>query len=114
MDGEKFTIVQLRAVLKRLSLSMKGNKAEIMKRLQMHDPSGSWRELVGTSEEEEEQTDDSQSPGGEGNSDRPETEQRSTLPTRDARRQEMAAEESAVIDCDLELRRRERELTWEI
>jgi len=45
-DEEKFTVVQLKATLKSLSLPQTGDKATLTKRLYAHDPSGAWKDIA--------------------------------------------------------------------
>ena len=43
MESEKFTVLQLKEVLRQLGLSLKGNKQELLKRLFEYDPAGTWQ-----------------------------------------------------------------------
>ena len=47
MDSDKATISELKAILKYLDLSTKGNKSELLKRLYEHDSSDSWKRWIG-------------------------------------------------------------------
>lgn len=47
MDSERFTVVQLREILKSANLSQKSNKQELLQRLSEYDPSGT-RKLMAT------------------------------------------------------------------
>lgn len=46
MEGDKVTLAQLKEALKRLGLSPRGNKPELLKRLYEHDPAGTWKQWV--------------------------------------------------------------------
>lgn len=109
MEGDKITLTQLKEVLKRLGLSPKGNKPELLKRLYEHDPAGTWKQWVGkiSADGMEEGTTMQQNTKERDGTETEEMQRRGAL--RSPSRQEVEAKES-LRDREIEIFRRERDL----
>lgn len=121
MKDGKFTVPQLKEVLKRLGLSPKGNKPDLLKRLFEHDPAGTWKQWVEKIPvdgmlTEEEATMQSCAEDGDGAEAEEEMQQRriSQYPLRQEelrdRELEILRRERDIMQRELEILRREREV----
>lgn len=54
MEGEKFSLVELKEMLRQLGLPREGNKVELVKQLWKYSPDGSWKDVVRKAREIEE------------------------------------------------------------
>lgn len=110
MEGERFSLMQLKEALRQLGLPRGGNKAELTKRLWEYDPSGSWKDLARRTCREEEPEGQLQAEETIDNEDRQGGEDRSLHPRDNAAYANEVGTAVNLHDRKIELVRRELDL----